>query len=97
MGESYPSESTLERIRKFNPFEESIEVLLNLIESEWWAAESLWTYENNILEIHTGGWSENEDIIEALEDNQYYFWELFWWKSERGGHYWFEIKDYTKI
>lgn len=40
------------------------------------------------LELHTGGWLENEEIIEELI--QSFFWVLFWQKSERGGHYYFK-------
>lgn len=47
------------------------------------------------LELHTCGWSGNEDIIEALEKN-FVFWNMWWAKTERGGHYYFEI-DYTQI
>jgi hypothetical protein len=41
------------------------------------------------LHISTGGWSGNEDIINALENNQW-FYRFFWKQSERGGHYSFE-------
>ena len=41
------------------------------------------------LELHTGGWSGNEDIITELGTT--WFWLLFWQKSTRGGHYSFEI------
>lgn len=42
------------------------------------------------LRLHTGGWSGNEDIIKALQKNKYFF-IFHWYKSERGGHYYFEI------
>jgi len=42
------------------------------------------------LELHTLGWSGNEDIVEALNKNL--FWILFWKKSERGGHFYFDIE-----
>jgi hypothetical protein len=48
-----------------------------------------------MLELHTGGWSGNEDIIEALQKNKM-FWIMWWWKTERGGHYYFEI-DFSAI
>lgn len=47
------------------------------------------------LELHTGGWSGNEDIIEALQKHKL-FWLMWWWKTERGGHYHFEI-DFSAI
>ena len=42
------------------------------------------------LQLHTGGWSGNEEIVAALMKTPI-FWSLCWVKSERGGHYYFEI------
>ncbi len=39
--------------------------------------------------LHTGGWSGNETIIDALQEN--FFWTIFWVNSHRGGHFEFEI------
>lgn len=90
----YPSESALNRIRTFNPFEESIENFLDLIKSNWWMADYGWIRNSDYLELHTGGWSGNEDLIRAWQENQWGCWENLWLKSERGGHHWFKIKDY---
>lgn len=46
-----------------------------------------------ILELHTGGWSGNEDIIAALKNHKL-FWMMWWWKTERGGHYYFKVDFY---
>lgn len=48
-----------------------------------------------LLELHTGGMSSNEDVIKVLTNNCL-FWLLFWAKSERGGHFYFEI-DFYKL
>ena len=37
------------------------------------------------LELTTGGWSENEYIIDMLVDTM--FWFLWWQESKRGGYY----------
>lgn len=37
------------------------------------------------LELTTGGWSENEEIIDILADKM--FWLLWWQESKRGGYY----------
>ena len=37
----------------------------------------------------TGGWSGNEDIIDAMRCNTM-LWMLYWCSSERGGRYIFE-------
>lgn len=68
------------------------------LRSIWWCPE--WGFITKIsknsfgkkclkLELHTGGWSGNEEIICALQKSQFWF---FWWESSRrGGHYYFEI------
>lgn len=38
-----------------------------------------------IVELTTGGWSENEYIIDMLADTM--FWFLWWQESKRGGYY----------
>lgn len=38
-----------------------------------------------ILELTTGGWSENEEIIDILSTTM--FWFLWWQESKRGGYY----------
>ena len=38
-----------------------------------------------IIELTTGGWSENEEIIDAIADTM--FWLLWWQESKRGGYY----------
>lgn len=48
-----------------------------------------------MLELHTGGWSGNEDIIKVLQKHKL-FWKMWWWKTERGGHYYFKI-DFSAI
>jgi hypothetical protein len=40
------------------------------------------------LQLHTGGWSENEELIDNLSKS--FFWNMYWQKSERGGHYYFK-------
>jgi len=69
------------------------------LESIWWmpdlgfnlheGREHLFRRKVMKLELHTGGWSGNEDVIAELQ--QTWFWFMYWVKSIRGGHYWFEI------
>ena len=44
------------------------------------------------FELHTGGWSGNEEIMSALRSSM--FWILYWMKSERGGHYYFTVREF---
>ena len=41
-----------------------------------------------IIEVTTGGWSENEEILNKLCTTM--FWNLYWQESKRGGYYKFQ-------
>ena len=43
--------------------------------------------------LSTAGWSGNEAIIRAMEENCD-MWESNWVQSRRGGHYIFELRDF---
>lgn len=43
------------------------------------------------LELTTGGWSENEEIIDKISNTM--FWFLWWQESKRGGYYKFVYKE----
>jgi hypothetical protein len=49
---------------------------------------------NVIVEMHTGGWSGSEDMIEALRKNRWFFF-LYHNKWETGGHFYFKIPEDT--
>jgi len=71
---------------------DDIKNLIDYIRRLWWYSETGFVLKGKQvlrLELHTYGWSGNEDIIRALRKND--FWLLFWEKSTRGGHYWFKI------
>lgn len=92
MTERYPSEPELKYIREFDCVKDDPFKLVKFIGEIWaYADDGGFVLRKNKLTLHTGGWSGNEDIIRALRDNEYFF-MLFWMKSERGGHYLFEIK-----
>ena len=92
----YPEQKELAQIKRFKFLRWSD--VLDLLEH----IRALWNYgdaggfiltgKNTLkLELHTYGWSGNEDIIGALMGNAL-FWALFWQSSRRGGHYKFEIR-----
>lgn len=48
-----------------------------------------------VLELTTGGWSENEEIIDILCNKM--FWFLWWQESKRGGYYKFIYTEKMSI
>jgi hypothetical protein len=88
----YPSETTLAVIKEWDILKQGLPELIFFIEDIWKYADSgYFTKTKRRLILATAGWSGNEDIIEALQQN-YIFWSLCWMKSERGGRYTFQIK-----
>lgn len=85
----YPDDNEIQRIKDW-----PLEDVMGLIEF----VKSIWHWRDyaerngNKFELHTGGWSGNEEIIEALMDTM--FWSMCWESSRRGGHYYFEIPGY---
>lgn len=69
---------------------------ITLIEKHWNQTYGTFDIEGNgnqqILELTTGGWSDNEEIIDQLADT--WFWFLWWQESKRGGYYKF---IYTEV
>lgn len=91
---NYPTPNELNKIKRWNILnDKEILVFLSYIEELWWMPD--WGFKLKgkkviSLELHTGGWSGNEEIISALKSN-FMFWGMFWQKSIRGGHYYFKI------
>jgi hypothetical protein len=94
----YPTEEYLIYLRDFDIKE--IDEFLDILSTGWWCAD--WGFKLSkvykdkrfnrkcrTLELHTGGWSGNEEIISALREG--FFFVMYWWKSYRGGHYIFQI------
>jgi hypothetical protein len=66
-----------------------VSAIVSYLKTIWWMPEYVKYYEGTdrkwTLELVTGGWSGNEEIIGILEDT--FFWFIFWQLSERGGRY----------
>jgi hypothetical protein len=99
--DGYPTEAALERIKAW-PAESHTEhlKLMEFVKSIWWAADWGWServvdratsFESVVFAVSTGGWSGNEDIMGALQDNRL-FWFFCWLSSRRGGHYEFTVR-----
>mgnify|MGYP000973252424 FL=1 len=89
----YPTDRQLKMIRYWDS---TIEELYDFIVELWeYEPPSMRNGFNSLrkyvykMEIHTWGWSGNEDIVEELKHTM--FWIVCWQKSTRGGHYYFEI------
>lgn len=99
--DGYPTEDALELIERWH-FNDA-EGWFVYIRSIWWSADWGWKekeepheYKENTMvhryHVSTGGWSGNESIIRAMQDN-HMMWHLNWVQSRRGGHYIFELKE----
>lgn len=95
--DGYPTEAT-EKIIAAWPYQQLRE-LMEYVKQAWHFAEWGWTESDEVVDgktvrrysISTAGWSGNESLIGALQDNRM-FWMLCWQESRRGGHYIFEIR-----
>jgi hypothetical protein len=93
--DGYPTPKLLKYIREFDIVKhKGCDELLETLEEVWHDSGCCVTEMGRTathLTLHTGGWSGNEDIMEALTSNQL-FWSLYWERSARGGHYYFKIR-----
>lgn len=96
--DGYPTEFALGKIRDWDIMDSK--GWFDYIFSIWNFESYRWT-EDGEDEIHkkpvtkyylsTGGWSGNESIIGAMQENRM-LWFLTWVQSNRGGHYVFYIR-----
>jgi len=95
--DGYPTKKELDYIKNYDLLKiQSFKPLIIFLRSIWWQANWGFKFNKYDLELHTGGWSGNEEIISVLQNT--IFWFLCWEKSIRGGHYYFKIykEDYEK-
>lgn len=86
----YPSEEELQTIRLW-PYSD-VAGWFAFIGSIWHYGDWGWQVEGEVVTAHTGGWSGNEDIIEAMMENVL-LWLAVWQRSERGGHFTFTNRE----
>ena len=58
---------------------------------KFWAGG--WEENEGVYELTTDGLSENEQIINAMQENVL-FWDVCWEESKRGGYYRFDLGFY---
>lgn len=102
MSHNYPDEHDLDVIREWEcKTADDLHNLFIYIESRWWMPDwGWWQFTDGkgqtFFHVATGGWSGNEDLIAALQDN-FIAWHLCFEALHRGGHYIFRIPaDYGK-
>lgn len=97
--EGYPEDAELDEIRTWSHGDPM--GLFSYLQCLWWDKDKgikirkaksglgnpIWR-----IELHTYGWSGNESLIEALEQNQM-MQLLYWVESRRGGHYIYEVNQ----
>jgi hypothetical protein len=90
----YPTEQELKQIREWDCVNDLIG-LLEFVRKQWQYCDAFTLTGKRVLrlELHTLGWSGNEQIIEALQENVI-FWMFGWQKSTKGGHYYFKFKNF---
>lgn len=84
--DGYPADEELKAIREWDKHDPR--GWLEYCQGIWWAAD--WGWPEVEGEVSTGGWSGNEDIIDAMQDNAM-LWLQTWESTRRGGHYTFRL------
>lgn len=100
--DGYPTEKSLDIIKNWE-YTKGFGNLLDFIYTIWaYNDAGYWTVNRNlpheyhkdklmdVYNISTAGWSGNENIIRALQENRI-FWMSCWYQSRRGGHHIFKI------
>ena len=88
--DGYPTEETLKAFSQW-PFEDPAGWLA-FAESAWNKTYGHWRSNGPRITAVTGGWSGNEDVIEAMSDS-YILWSLCWYMSKRGGLHEFKAPE----
>lgn len=83
--DGYPTEESLKQVAEY-PIRahEDCATLLAAVRGVW--TFDMWSHDGDAVTISTGGWSGNESLVEALQQN-IIFWMLCWQLSRRGGHF----------
>jgi len=97
--EGYPTDEWLQCLKTYKP-DESLPLLTfvkTILVDGWYMSD--WGFKlgkkykgKHKLELHTGGWSGNENTIEAIKSNMWlthFQMRYVMWRA--GGHYYFEL------
>lgn len=87
--DGYPTERGLDMVRFF---EGDLSGMYDLLRMIWWLKDAI-KFDGETLSLATLGWSGNEEVIQALQENKFFFWVKYWHISKRSGYY--EFKQST--
>lgn len=90
--DGYPSMLSLRRIQRFSLVAYPLPAFLALVRANWWM-DCGWEHRGKTLWMSTGGWSGNEDVIDAMDRNLL-FWPLSFDTHWTGGHFKFKLARY---
>lgn len=91
----YPDEQELRTIREWP--EMDLPGLMEFICERWkYAEQGSFIVREGVYHLSTLGWSGNEEIIGALQQNRI-FWSLCWQVARRGGHYEFILPIFPSV
>ena len=89
----YPHEDELRRIREW-PWEGGFRGLMEYVRLRWaYADNGYWTQQGDRFRIATAGWSGNESLIGAMEDN-WMFQSLCAVSWHKGGLYIYDVQEW---
>jgi hypothetical protein len=87
--DGYPEEHELAKIKAWKPADGK--GLLEYVAGLWHWENYAWQEDGN-WHFATGGWSGNEELIGAMQENNVW-WFFHWYSSTRGGKYVFQLID----
>lgn len=92
--DGYPTQEFLEWIDDYNILFNGIHALVDAIEPNWRYGDKYFVKKKPRngyfkLELHTGGWSGNEEILSALRSK--FMWNYFATEWKAGGHYYYKF------
>ena len=86
----YPTEEELKIIIEYEVTKKNFHEFMEIVKELWNWNDTYFIRKGDTYELHTGGWSGNEEIIGALMRNST-FWLMYWKQSRVGGHYIFSL------
>lgn len=93
--DGYPRDATLDAITNWMfCSERGLRELMAFVREAWSSLYGRVTVEGNLYTLVTGGWSGNESIVSALQNNRM-FWGICWQLSQVGGLYEFKLPGDT--